>query len=173
MMTMINYQTDDEMIAMLRSIQEAVPRKYKGVIEGVIEDIAWIAPDPDLRMPMIVRRLEWIMQSKLVHQWHLDVISILWPDRVAAILTRIASVPDEPDPILADPVMHAWEGDKVIVISVDNVIDRLARVLLNEGEVYTVHRVSVHDSNTDVILKEFPEIKFNSCVFAVPPNTGS
>lgn len=42
---------------------------------------------------------------------------------------------------------------------------KMARTHLILNKIYTVESTEVHSSSTDVYLKEFPNISFNSCLF--------
>lgn len=62
----------------------------------------------------------------------------------------------------------ATRGDKVVFAYPDNGTEwdsKHAWNHLDEGEVYTVDRTIVHRSRTDVYLKEFKDVSFNSVHF--------
>ena len=43
-----------------------------------------------------------------------------------------------------------------------------AKTFLALGEFYTVEKTIVHNFHTDVYIKEFPSMSFNSCLFDDP-----
>lgn len=64
--------------------------------------------------------------------------------------------------------IHAQEGDKVIFAYPDNGWEwqkEHALKYLTINTEYTIDFTDVHSSSTDIYLKEFPEVKFNSVQF--------
>lgn len=64
--------------------------------------------------------------------------------------------------------IYAKEGDKVICSTLDGGYDyheKIANKYLTIGQEYTIEETVVSDWHTDVYLKEFPEIAFNSVFF--------
>lgn len=68
--------------------------------------------------------------------------------------------------------IYAKEGDKVKPVFKDGKLQhghdwqkKVAMEYLKEGQIYTVEKTKVEDWSTDVYLKEFPGIPFNSVHF--------
>lgn len=64
--------------------------------------------------------------------------------------------------------IYAKEGHKVVTEHLDwgyNLDSEKANKFLVKGQVYTIEYTDVHSWNTDVYLKEFPNISFNSVHF--------
>lgn len=64
--------------------------------------------------------------------------------------------------------IYAKDGDKVICSTLDAGYEHhkeVANQYLEVGKIYTVEYTIVDSWHTDVYLKEFPEINFNSVFF--------
>lgn len=64
--------------------------------------------------------------------------------------------------------IYAKEGDKVVCYTFDAGYayhQEIANKYLVIGQVYTIDHTEVDSWHTDVYLKEFPEVKFNSVFF--------
>lgn len=64
--------------------------------------------------------------------------------------------------------IYAQKGHKVICTTLEHGYEteqKIAHKLINVGEIYTVEKTEVHNSNTDVYLQEVPDIPFNSVFF--------
>jgi|WetSurMetagenome_2_1015567.scaffolds.fasta_scaffold1228400_2 hypothetical protein len=60
---------------------------------------------------------------------------------------------------------HAPEGTKVIVVQVSEGVEFPNMDKIKLGEVFTVDHTIEHSWRTDVFLKEFPKLRFNSVCF--------
>jgi len=71
--------------------------------------------------------------------------------------------------------IYSEEDDLVVYKYPNNGYDhdqQTARKYLNIDQVYTVDFTDVHSSSTDVYLKDFPNVSFNSVQFAPYYNGG-
>ena len=159
-----------DMITVARDIQQVIPRKYKGWMEGLITNLDFIAPE--LRAERIAERLFMFIPEKPTEQWQFEALAI-WMDKGVAEIEAIAGTIDasnEKELDFHDPVLHAWEGDEVVCKGYDakfengELISCIDNVPIS-GTRYTVEKIEVNESSASVYLKEIPGIAFNSIFF--------
>jgi hypothetical protein len=164
---------DRDMIEVARAIQRAVPRKYKGWMEGLITNLGFVAPE--CRASRISEHIFHFIPDKPVEEWHFDALSIWMGKTVDEIkeMAKTIAPGKERDLDFHDPVLHAWEGDEVTCKGYDDITfeDNVPMVRIKgvpvPGKVYTVEKVDVRASSTNVFLKEFPGSPFNSVIFSI------
>jgi hypothetical protein len=170
----------NDIIDIAVKVRSVVPRRYKGLVQGCIDDLRW--KPPELMTISLLKTVESILSPIVIDEkWYSEVISVVRsiPDisnAIDVILIKLEKIsydkPGEPTvnkmktSILR--VLETWRGDKVKHVNTGNGTDvdqEMAFRLLTPGKVYTVDRVSVKDCSSSIWLKEIPGVPFNTLLF--------
>jgi hypothetical protein len=167
-------------------ILSVVPRRYKGLVQGCIDDLRWKAPE--LMTFSLLKTVESILSPRVIgEKWCSEVIlatrSIPEISKgIDALLIKLDErsadderlVNDTGEPICIGMktsllrVLETWTGDKVKHVNTGNgtgADQEMAFRLLTPGKIYTVDRVSVKDCSSSIWLKEIPGVPFNTVLF--------